>query len=68
MGDERIVVVVWYHIDRLEMPQMQRPSRHVYGTLLPYCTDDLDFSTRQWWLKNGSSIDGTSAEPAPMTV
>ena len=54
------VVGVWLaDVDWLETPLKCSVLLDMFTVLFcRSCTDDLDFSTRQWWLQDGRSIDG----------
>ena len=54
------VVGVWLaDVDWLETPLKCSVLLDMFTVLFcRSCTDDLDFSTRQWWLQDGCGIDG----------
>ena len=61
MNDRNGVIVVWLtDIDRLETPLKCSVLLDMFTVLFCRgCADDLDFSTRQRWLKDGRSINRT---------
>ena len=60
VNNRNSVVVVWLaDVDRLETPLKCSVLLDMFTVLFcRSCADDLDFSTRQWWLKDGCGIDG----------
>ena len=54
------VVVVWLaDVDRLETPLKCSVLLDMFTVLFcRSCTNDLDFSARQWWLQDGRGVNG----------